>query len=544
MKFKFQIFCATALVFFLSACSNKKKVDSIFYNAKVYTVDSTNSVAEAIAILNGKIEFVGTNKDVLENFESEVKVNLKKQFIYPGLNDAHCHFVGYAGDMFKCQLTGTKSLDEIIKIITDYDKVNNLNFIYGRGWDQNDWEVRQFPNNNKLNIAFSNKPVLLKRIDGHAVLVNEYLLNLAKDVLKPYLNTSYIEIKNGKMTGILFDNALDAVEKLLPKISTSVLTENIIKAEKECFSLGLTSLSDASLNYDEVLLIDSLQKSGILKIRINAMVLSAEKNLEYFEKNKFENTANLRVGSIKIYADGALGSRGACMKKPYTDDKKNYGKINVSFQRLDSIMNWAIKNKYQVCTHAIGDSTNSVALKMYAKHLANNKNLRWRIEHAQVVDKKELRLFNANNIIASVQPTHATSDMYWAEERLGKERIKDAYAYGTLEKAGIRLALGTDFPVEYLNPLYTFYAAISRQDATGYPKNGFQSADKLSRIKALRGMTIDGAYASFEENQKGSIEVGKYADFIVTNFDLMNDSLLKIRNNKITSTFVSGKKVF
>ena len=521
MTHKLYLTLISIIFLFFSACSNKKKVDSIFYNAKVYTVDSINSVAEAIVVLNGKIEYVGTTINALEKFDSDVKIDLKKQCIYPGLNDAHCHFVGYAGDLYKCQLTGTKSFEEVIRKVSDYDKLNQLNFIYGRGWDQNDWAVKKFPNNEQLNILFEKKSVFLKRIDGHAVIVNEHLLNIAKDVLKPFQNTSYIETKNGKMTGILYDNAMDAVEKLLPKISNAVMIDNILKVEKECFSLGLTSISDAGLNYDEIQLLDSLQKSGILKIRINAMVLSAQKNLDYFEKNKFENTANLRVASIKIYADGALGSRGACLKNPYTDDKKNYGKINVSFQRLDSIMNWAIKNKYQVCTHAIGDSTNSVALKMYSNKFLKNNNLRWRIEHAQVLDKKDIKYFNEYKIIASVQPTHATSDMYWAEERLGKDRIKGAYAYGTLDNEGVRMALGTDFPVEYLNPLYTFYAAVSRQDANGYPKNGFQSEDKLTRIKTMRGITIDGAYASFEEQKKGSIEPGKFADFIVTNFDLM-----------------------
>jgi len=529
------------IVIFISACSSKKKVDFIYYNANIFAVDSSFSKHQAMAIHKGKIVFIGTTNDAVKYFESEHKIDVKQQFIYPGLHDAHCHFVGYAGDMYKCQLYGSKSFDEVLKKVREYDATNELTFIYGRGWDQNDWPIKQFPNNIKINKLFKNKAVILKRIDGHAILINEFLFKKASRVLEKYMNTSFIQKVNGKPTGILFDTAMDEVEKLLPKISRKTLIKNIIKAQKECFELGLTTVTDAGLNYDDILLIDSLQKANVLKLRMNIMVMATTENLSYFATHTFTNTNLLRVASLKVYADGALGSRGACLKQPYTDDSGNFGKLNIPISTLDSIADWAIKHKFQMNTHAIGDSTNSVILKLYASKLKAKNNLRWRVEHAQVVDKKDVHYFYDYNIIASVQPTHATSDMYWAKERLGSQRINNAYSYGNFIKQGVSIALGTDFPVEYLNPLYTFYAATSRQNAKGFPTEGFNIEDALTREQTLRGMTIDAAYAAFWEQNIGSLEVGKQADFIITNFNFMKDNLLKIRNSKIIETHVAGK---
>jgi len=542
MNVKF-IFFLSFIISFVS-CKTKKSVDTIFYNAHIYSVDSLNSEQEAFAIENGKIVFVGTTKSVLEKYDSKTKIDVKGKFIYPGFNDAHCHFVGYAGDMFKCQLFGTNSFEAILDSLKNYDKSNELGFIYGRGWDQNYWPQKQFPNNEILSKLFPSKPVFLKRIDGHAVLVNEFLLLQAKEVLQLFKGTSFIEIKNGKPTGILFDNAMEAVEKLLPKISKQTLIKNILKAQNEAFSIGLTSITEAGLNYDEILLIDSLQKAGLLKMNINGMVSAKKQNIDYFSKHPFKNSSKLRVASLKVYADGALGSRGACLKNPYSDDVLKHGRLNISIAEFDSVAQWAIKNNYQMCTHSIGDSTNATVLKVYAKYLQGKNNKRWRIEHAQVLDSIDIEIFFTNDIIASVQPTHATSDMYWAEERLGKRRLKTSYAYGTLDKQKVKLALGTDFPVEYFNPLYTFYAATSRKDKNGFPSDGFQIKDSLSRLATLRGMTIDAAYASFAERETGSIETGKMANFIITEFDLMHDNLTKIRNNKIYNTYIFGNKVY
>ena len=543
-KKNFSIIFIIICVVTFSSCNSKKKVDSIFYNATIYTVNDSFEVCDAIAIHKGKIVFVGKKNDVFNNFESEKRIDLKGKFIYPSFNDAHCHLVGFAGDMYKCDLTETNSENEIIDSLKKYDSQNTLPFIYGRGWDQNKWVKKQFPTNVLLNSFFNKKPVFLKRIDGHAALANDVLLKLAEKKLAPFLNNNQVEKINGKITGILFDKAMEAVESILPKVSNKILAQNILKSQKKCFEYGITSITEPGLNYSEIKVVDSLQRRKLLKLRMNVMVWANAENLIKLNQKQFEKNNTLRVMSLKIFADGALGSRGACLKKPYTDDTSNFGNILYATTAIDSFAKWALKNNYQLCTHAIGDSTVSVVLKIYSKHLKGKNNLRWRIEHAQIVDPIDIHYFYQNNIIASVQPTHATSDMNWACSRLGNDRIRNAYTYGTLKNNGVKLCLGTDFPVEGLNPLHTFYAAVSRKDKNGKPESGFQIEDALTRKSALQGITIDAAFAEFAENIKGNLMVGKKADFVVCDFDILKDSAIKIRNSKVISTYIDGQKVY
>jgi predicted amidohydrolase YtcJ len=521
--------------------SCKQKVDVIFTNANIYNSDSTKAFSKCFAIKNGKIFLVGDSNQILNNYQCDTIINLQNKFVYPGFNDAHCHFVGYAGDMFKCQLYNTSSFEEVIERLLKYADTTSTEFIYGRGWNQNDWKEKNFPNNVLLNKNFSTKIVFLKRIDGHAALINQALIKQAKDVLMPFMNTSYVEKKNGKLTGIIFDNAMDAVENMLPKIPRSSLIKNIIRAQQDCLALGITSVSDAGLSYDEIQLIDSLQKCNVLKLKINAMLMAKAENLKKFESRPISNTSLLKVQSLKVYCDGALGSRGACLKNPYQDDPTNYGKINISKVEFDQICEWAIKHKFQVCAHAIGDSTVSFVLQSYKKFLQTKNNLRWRVEHVQVCSPNDIQIFNTYNIIASIQPTHATSDMYWAADRIGDDRIKNAYLLGTLLKNNVSIALGTDFPVEYLQPLYTFYAAVSRKDSKQFPALGFQMKDALSRHQALLGITSWPAYAEFSENEKGKLEANHAADFVVSDFNLLKDAPINIRNSDINATYVNGK---
>lgn len=530
-------FCIT--IFCNISC--KQKVDVIFTNAYIYNSDSAKVFSKCFAVKNGKIILVGDSNQILNDYKCNTIINLQNKFVYPSFNDAHCHFVGYAGDMFKCQLYNTSSFEEVIERLLKYADTTSTEFIYGRGWNQNDWKEKNFPNNVLLNKNFSTKIVFLKRIDGHAALINQALIEQAHDVLMPFMNTSYLEKKNGKLTGIIFDNAMDAVENMLPKIPRSSLIKNIIRAQQDCLALGITSVSDAGLSYDEIQLIDSLQKCNVLKLKINAMLMAKAENLKKFESHPINNTLLLKVQSLKVYCDGALGSRGACLKNPYQDDPTNYGKINISKAEFDQICEWAIKHNFQVCAHAIGDSTVSFVLQSYKKFLQPNNNLRWRVEHVQVCSPNDIQVFNTYNIIASVQPTHATSDMYWAADRLGDERIKNAYLLGTLLKNNVSIALGTDFPVEYLQPLYTFYAAVSRKDSKQFPALGFQMKDALSRHQALLGITSWPAYAEFSENEKGKLEANHAADFVVCDFNLLKDAPINIRNSDLNATYVNGK---
>ena len=527
---------------FLS-CQNKISVDTIVYNAKIYTVDSTFSIQEAMAIKDGKIESIGTTEDILENYTTLKKINLDGKYIYPGFNDAHAHMYGLGQNLSQVNLVDTKSFKEIIQRIQEFQKKNSKDFIIGRGWDQNDWENQSFPTKDTLDILFPETPVVLTRIDGHAMLVNQKALDLAGIDENTTAEGGDIFMENGKLTGILIDNPMALVKKVIPAMTETEIQTALQRAENIALENGLTSLTDAGLSKEVIEIIQEMHDNDELKIRINAMVSNNMDDIDYFLNKGVVKTPRLRVGSVKVYADGALGSRGAALKSPYSDKANHFGAMVTSLKDFDQLAKKLSKTNYQMNTHAIGDSANSVVLKTYDKYLNENPNRRWRVEHAQVLDPDEYDYFS-KNIIPSVQPTHATSDMYWAEDRLGAERIKHAYAYKTLlNQAGI-LPLGTDFPVEKVNPMLTFYAAVSRQDTEAYPDGGFQPQNALSREETLKGMTIWAAYAAFEEDEKGSLEPGKYADFIVLEQDLMTIDVYDIPDLKVQQTYIDGELVY
>lgn len=338
---------------------------------------------------------------------------------------------------------------------------------------------------------------------------------------------------------MLIDNAMNFINN--PKPSKKEQIQALKDAEKICFDLGLTTVDDAGLDKEVIELIDSLQKTGDLKMRIYAMISNNQKNLDYYLNKGIIKTDRLNVRSVKVYSDGALGSRGAALKDEYSDKKGHFGALVNSYENLQKVAKRIADSDYQMNTHAIGDSANYVMLKTYNEVLKNKTDRRWRIEHAQIVDAKDFNLFK--NVLPSIQPTHATSDMYWAEDRVGAERIKGAYAFNDMLKEYGKVALGTDFPIEHVSPLYTFYAATIRKDLKGYPEKGYQMENALSRENALKGMTIWNAYANFEENEKGSIEVGKVADFIILDKDIMTIDGKEIPNTKVIATYVNGEKV-
>jgi predicted amidohydrolase YtcJ len=426
---------------------------------------------------------------------------------------------------------------------TQFAAKNTSGWLLGRGWDQNDWDIKQFPDNQKLNELFPDRPVLLTRIDGHAAIANQKALDLAGVKAGDRLTGGDIETKNGKLTGILIDNAVDLVSSKVPDADAAQIKKGLLEAQKNCFAVGLTTVDDCGLDYDEIELISNMQKAGELKMRIYAMLSDNRKNFEYaFAKGPLK-TERLNVRSFKVYADGALGSRGACLLAPYEDKPGWSGFLLSSLQHFDSVASVLMQNNFQMCTHAIGDSGNRAILNIYAKYLKGKNDRRWRIEHAQVVSQQDFNLFGENNVVPSIQPTHATSDVYWAGDRLGKERIKGAYAYKQLLQQNGWIPLGTDFPVEDISPFKTFYAAVIRKDAKGWPENGYQAENALTREETLKGMTIWAAMANFEENEKGSLEKGKFADFVILDADLIHaapENLLKI---KVLKTFLSGEKV-
>ncbi|MDT8418186.1 MAG: amidohydrolase [Lutibacter sp.] len=523
------------------SCTKKEAVDTIVINANIYTVNDNFDKEEAFAIKDGKIVAVGTTAEIQAKYAATFINDAKGKTIVPGFIDAHCHFFGLGLDKQKVDLTDTKSFEEVVQRIVDFQKENNSDYITGRGWDQNDWEVKEFPTKDRLDELFPNTPIAITRIDGHALLANQAAIDLAGITVKTPFSGGEILQKNGKLTGIFIDMPMELIEAKIPAPSKKATIEALKDAERNCFDLGLTTVDDAGLSRETIELIDSLQQAGALKMRIYAMVSASDENIDYYAKKDILKTDRLNVRSFKIYADGALGSRGAAMKKSYSDQHNHFGALVTPLEKLKEYAEKIAATNFQMNTHAIGDSANYVMLKTYKEVLKGKKDRRWRIEHAQIVDTADFNYFE--NILPSVQPTHATSDMYWAKDRVGAERMKGAYAYKVLLNTYGKIALGTDFPVEKVSPLLTFYAAVARKDLNNFPENGFQMENALTREETLKGMTIWAAYSNFEENEKGSIEVGKMADFIVLNKNIMEIEAEKISTINVDETYVGGVKV-
>ncbi len=519
----------------------KKNVDLIIYNANIYTVDDNFNVAEAVAIKNGLFYDIGEN-DILKKYNTKESLDLNGSTVLPGLIDAHCHFYGLGLNQQEIDLVGTKSFDEILFKLKS-QSVENKTVIKARGWDQNDWDIKEFPNKDQLDVLFPNTPVVLERIDGHAYLVNQKALDMAQISTATKSNNGTLLKKNGKLTGVLIDGPMSLIDNVIPELSKTEKIQALLDAEKICFKNGLTTVDDAGLSKEIILLIDSLQNKKDLKMRIYAMISNSEKNLDYFLNRKPIKTEKLNVRSVKVYGDGALGSRGATLKFPYHDDKKNYGKLVTDPESLKKLASRIADANFQMNTHAIGDSTVKLLLNTYSKVLEKKVDPRWRIEHSQIIDLQDMEGFS-NKILPSVQPTHATSDMYWAEDRVGPSRIDGAYSYKALLNESNVIGLGTDFPVEKVNPFHTFYAAVARKDLSGYPDEGFQFQNALSREETLKGMTIWAAYLNFEEGEKGSIEKNKFADFIIIDRDIMKVDIKKAANTTVLKTYLSGELVY
>ena len=535
------------ILFFMAIClascaPNKVSVDLIVVNANVYTVNDAFAKASAFAVKDGKFVAVGTTDEINEKYTSLKTINAGGKTITPGLIDAHCHFYGLGLNQQIVDLVGTKSYQEVLDRVQEFQAKNPMEFIRGRGWDQNDWEVKEFPTKMELDALFPNTPVALERVDGHAYLVNQKALDMAGITAKTYVSGGEIVKDNGQITGILVDNPMGMIDAVVPAPNRATQIQALKDAERISLSYGLTTVNDAGLGRSTIELIDSLQQAGALSIRVYAMVSNTPDNLDYYLNKGIVKTEKLNVRSIKVYGDGALGSRGAALMEAYSDKPGHFGAMVTSVDDIQNLVDRIVATDYQMNTHAIGDSANIVVLKAYAKALKGKGDRRWKVEHAQVIAPKDFDYFESG-IIPSVQPTHATSDMYWAADRLGTERVKGAYAFKELLQRAGKLALGTDFPVEQVSPFLTFYAAVARKDTDNYPEGGFQMKDALSREETLKGMTIWAAYSNFEENEKGSIEVGKMADFVILSADIMEVPENSIPTMSAEQVFIDGKKV-
>ena len=384
----------------------------------------------------------------------------------------------------------------------------------------------------------------MRRIDGHAAWVNTKALELAGVTAESKVDGGTVVLKDGQPSGIFIDNAIALVASKIPEPTKEEMKEALKEAEQNCFRVGLTSVQDAGLSRSVVQLIDDQHHSGALKIRINAWLSPSVENFTHYVEKGPYRTDHLSVNTIKLFTDGALGSRGALMIEDYSDDPGNHGLLVTPLEEIEALSRRAYENHFAVATHCIGDAANRETLKIYASILGGKNDRRWRIEHAQIIHPDDFHYFGDYNIIPSVQSTHATSDMYWAEERVGAERIKGAYAYKELMEENGWIPNGSDFPVEKINPLFGFYASVVRRDQEGYPAEGFQVENAISREEALRAMTIWAARAGFEEDLKGSIEAGKLADFVVTGKDLMSAPESELFSIRVEATYLGGEEVY
>ena len=535
---------AIAIVVLFSSCINQR-VDLVVHHARIYTVNESFAVAEAMAVQDGKIVAVGTNDDILKNYQADSVVDAKGASVYPGFVDAHAHFLGYGQSLYAVDLMFANSWDEVLDRVKAFVASHPGNgWIRGRGWDQNRFPGKAFPTNAELNALFPDRPVLLERVDGHASIANDKALSIAGVQVGQKMEGGDFVVANGKLTGLLIDNAVGVVERNVPAPTKEDYKNWLTSAQKNCFATGLTTITDCGLSPNDIDMIDALQKSNDLKMRLYVMLSDKPSSYTstYFTNGGY-TTDRLMVKGVKVYGDGALGSRGAALIAHYSD-KPGWGGFLLSSQaHFDSVAAKLINTDFQMCTHAIGDSANRVVLKVYEKYLKGKNDKRWRIEHAQILNPADFDYFGKYSIIPSVQPTHATSDMYWAGERLGAERLKGGYAFQQLLNQNGWLPLGTDFPVEEINPFKTFLAAVARQDAKGFPAGGFQMENALTREQTIRGMTIWAAKANRMEKQVGSIEVGKKADFILLDKDLMKVPTDSILNIKVLKTYSNGERV-
>jgi predicted amidohydrolase YtcJ len=541
----FRRLLAVLPVILVFSCRSKQPADLVVYHGKVYTVDSSFTVAEAFAVKDGKILAVGSDAEIRGEFAASSEIDAAGKAVYPGFIDAHSHFVEYGQFLFTAALFGSTSFEEVVQRVKDFAAQHpGQAWILGRGWDQNKWPGKSFPDNTLLNQLFPSTPVVLWRVDGHAMIANAKALELAGVHAGQTLAGGSIETKNGRLTGILVDNAQQLIDAKIPAVSATDFAVQVDSGQRRCFAQGLTTVTDPGLDRVDIGRIDSLQKAGLLKMRMYVMLSDKADNLDYYIPRGPYKTDLLYVKGVKAYADGALGSRGACLLQPYSDRPGWYGFLRNSAGHYDSLAARLVGTDWQLCTHAIGDSANRLMLQIYNKYLKGKNDKRWRIEHAQVINDADFDWFGKASIIPSVQPTHATSDMYWAGERLGADRLKGAYAYRRLLQQNGWLPLGTDFPVEDISPLKTFLAAVWRTDAKGYPTGGFEPENALSREEALRGMTIWAARADFLEKEIGSLEAGKRADFVMLDKDLMQVTQGEVLQTKVVATYSGGKLLY
>lgn len=537
---KGSLFAFLFLSLVLASCMKGQHVDLIIHNAKIHSMDEQNHEFQAMAIRDGKIVELGPDRQIMNKYSADEYVDAESKDVFPGLTDAHGHIMSYARMKLSVDLLGASSMADLHVRTEKYDQKNNLPFIVGRGWDQTVFPVGEVVNNEKLNQLFPNKPVLLHRIDGHAAIANDKALKLAGIGPETIIEGGLVEVIDGKCTGLLLDNAITKVTDKMPDFKQSAIRKAVLEVQQDLLQFGITGVHEAGVNFDDLQLLRSLSTSKQMHLDLYVMLFPTEKNIQFAQKNGKVNEPHFVVRSFKVMGDGALGSHGALLKQPYSDELKSHGLLTTKMEELQRVARLAKQLGYQLNVHAIGDSTNRIVLNLIKEVAAKTPDHRWRIEHAQVVDPADFLLFAETGAIPSVQPVHAVSDRHWAAKRLGTKRLKGAYAYRSLlEQTGI-LALGTDFPVEYYNPFLTIQAAVYRTNAENEPIGGFLTAETITEEECLKGMTLWPAIASFQENRIGSLEKGKDATFVMLSFPFKVKPTFE--SNYAHMVYIAGKK--
>jgi predicted amidohydrolase YtcJ len=551
-------FFVSVMAMALAACQAGQPVEPaslIVHNAKVYTVNSTQPEAQAVAVRGDRIVLVGSTDAALALRGSDTRViDAGGATLVPGIQDSHGHFTNLGASLQVLPLRGTTSYEQIVEMVRARAATARPGeWIQGRSWDQNDWPVKDWPHHGQLTAAAPNNPVYLTRVDGHAALVNKAALDAAG------ITTSTADPPGGRIirddageaAGVLIDTAQDLVASKIPPVSAAQLEEQILLADAEARQLGLTMVHDAGATPDHVAAYKRLIDGGRLKTRLYVMLRGPLSMLEpEFKKGPLINYGGhrLSVRAIKIGADGALGSRGAALLEPYSDEPSTSGLMTMPPDEIYAQTLAASRAGFQTCIHAIGDRGNRVAMDTFERvqsEVSGARNLRMRNEHAQILDAAEIPRFAQLNVIASMQATHATSDMPWVSDRIGPERTAEgAYVWQRLMKSGVVLANGSDFPVEEPNPMLGFYAAVTRQDASGRPPGGWMPDERLSRDEMLKSFTWNAAYAAHAEKDLGSLEVGKLADMVLLDKDVMTVDPKEILSTRPRLTIIGGEIVF
>jgi hypothetical protein len=548
-----RIFLLAGTAVVASAQGTAPNADLIVTNARIYTSDDTRPVVEAVAVAGGKVLFAGNTAGAMALKGAATRVlDLGGRTVIPGMIDAHGHVTGLGDALHIVDLTGTTTYDEVVARVAE--RARNTpkgQWVLGRGWDQNDWGDTRFPTHDKMSAAVPDHPVYIVRVDGHAGLANLKALQAAGVTASTQdPSGGHIErAADGSPSGVFVDNAQGLVRRAIPRQTRDDVKRAILDAVREAQRWGLTGVHDAGAGATALDVYEELAKSGQMKFRLYAMISDDAQTIEsWFKRGPLTDAYNgsLWVRSIKLYSDGALGSRGAALLEPYSDDPKNIGLLVSAPAHIQDVATRALRAGFQVNTHAIGDRGNRLVLDAYAAALkaAPTADHRFRVEHAQILNYDDVSRFATLGVIPSMQASHQTSDMYWAGARLGAQRLLGAYAWRSLLNTGVVVPNGSDFPVEHVNPLISFHSAVSRQDARDWPPGGWYPAERMTREEALKSVTIWAAHAGFQEKVLGSLTPGKYADFVVLDQDIMRVPAELLLQTRVLQTWVGGTRVY